>query len=306
MKWSIILNPTAGSGKAAKEWQRTIAPLLEGKGVGYEVFFTEAAGHATKLVDELIGRGKLYIAAVGGDGTFHEVVNGIMQQESVPSDKVIFAPIPMGTGNDWARSLGISTSISSSIERLQKGTPFVQDVGKVSFYNAIGGKDSRYFMNVAGAGFDAFVAQQMGTAPKRFGKATYFWELLKSLFSFQNVAIQLQSDSFQTDTPIFMLNVGIGQYLGSGMKVVPNAVLDDGLFDITFVEKASKWEVMGQLKGLYDGSFVHYHKVKSFQTKHIVIKANEGETLYLQADGEILGSAPLQFELMPKCLQVWL
>ncbi len=304
MKWTIIVNPTAGSGKAKKYWHEQIAPMLEEKGIDFQVNFTEAAGHGSELVVKSIEGGNRHIAAIGGDGTFHEVVNGIMCQEFVPSTAIAFAPIPMGTGNDWVRSLGVSTDVKSIIQRLRNGTFFLQDLGLVTYHNDIGGKEYRYFMNVAGAGFDAFVAKQMGTAPKLLGKASYFWELLKGLFSFQNVFIQLQSDSFQTSTPVFMLNVGIGQYLGSGMKVVPNAVLDDGLFDITFVEKASKWEVIGQLKGLYDGSFINYHKVKSFQTKSIVIEVSKEELLYLQADGELLGQAPLRFEILPKKLKV--
>lgn len=303
MKWTIIVNPTAGSGKAKRYWQQ-LAPILEEKGIDFQVDFTEAAGHGSELVVKSIEEGSRYIAAIGGDGTFHEVVNGIMYQRFVPSVEIIFAPIPMGTGNDWVRSLGISTDMKSIVQRLKNGKLFLQDVGLVTYHDSIGGKEHRYFMNVAGAGFDAFVAKRMGTAPKLLGKASYFWELLKGLFSFQNVPIQLQSDSFQTDTSIFMLNVGIGKYLGSGMKVVPNAVLDDGLFDITFVEKASKWQVMGQLKGLYDGSFINYHKVKSFQTKSIVVESSKEELLYLQADGELLGQAPLRFEILPKKLRV--
>lgn len=304
MNWSIILNPTAGSGKAKKQWHQKIVPLLQQKNIKYQVSFTESANHASFLAEQFIIEGSRHILAIGGDGTFQEVVNGIMNQTVVSSTDVTLAVIPLGTGNDWVRSLEIPNDIEAAIEILaEKGSPFLQDVGWMS-YQKDGVPTKRYFMNVAGAGFDAFVAQRMGKSPKRFGQLTYLWELLKGLFLFQNIPIQLQSPVFEVTTPVFMLNIGIGKYLGSGMKVVPDAVLDDGLFDITFIENASKWEVMGQLKGLYDGSFVEFHKVKSFRTNQIEVNTNDKIPLYLQADGEILGHAPLKFEILEKKLKI--
>ncbi len=303
MSWSIIVNPTAGSGKAKKQWHQKVASLLQQKNISYKVVFTKSIGHASEIVQQLVEQGSRNIAAVGGDGTFHEVVNGIMNQSVVPSIEITFAVIPLGTGNDWIRSLEISNDVEVAIDILQNGTPFLQDVGRVSF-EAGSQAQQRYFMNVAGAGFDAFVAQRMGKSHKRFGQFTYFWELLKGIAVFQNIPIQLQSDDFQAKTPVFMLNVGVGKYLGSGMKVVPNAVLDDGLFDVTFIEKASKLEIIGQLKNLYDGSFIEFHKVKSFRTKQITVNTKGKMPLYLQADGEILGCAPLQFEILSKKLKV--
>lgn len=303
MNWSIIVNPAAKSGKAKKLWHQKVVPLLQKKAIPFDVFFTESEGHAIEITQKLIEEGSRNIAAVGGDGTFHEIVNGIMSQRVVHSTDIVFAVIPMGTGNDWIRSLEIPNDIEAAIEVLQNGTPFLQDMGLVS-YQKQGQTQQRYFMNVAGAGFDAFVAQQMGKAPKRFGALTYFWELLKGLVAFENIPINLQSKDFQANTPIFMLNVGVGKFLGSGMKVVPDALLDDGLFDITFIENPTKLEVAGQLKNLYDGSFINFHKVTSFRTSKISIEASGKIPLYLQADGEILGHAPLQFEILPKRLKV--
>ncbi|MEZ4886740.1 MAG: diacylglycerol kinase family lipid kinase [Chitinophagales bacterium] len=304
MNWSVIINPTAGGGKAEKQWHQKIAPLLQQKNIFHQTAFTQSAGHASKLTQQLIETGSRHILAVGGDGTFHEVANGIMNQTIVASTEITFAVIPVGTGNDWIRSLEIPSELEAAIHILQNGTTFLQDIGLVTFMNQYKEQEHRYFINVAGAGFDGYVAYRMGKSLKRFGQFTYFWELLKGIVSFQNIPIQLQSGSFQSDTPIFMLNVGIGKYLGSGMKVVPNAVLDDGLFDVTFIEKASKMEVLGQLNGLYDGSFIHFHKVKYFQTTQISIEATGKTLLYVQADGELLGFAPLQFEILPKMLKV--
>jgi len=304
MKWSIIINPTAGSGKAKKQWHKKIAPLLQKKGIAYQEVFTESAGHASNLAEELIAAGHRYILAVGGDGTFHEVANGILRQEMVDSTDITFAVIPLGTGNDWVRSLEIAPNIEAAIEVLQNGTPFLQDIGFATYLNLQHQQEQRFFINVAGAGFDAYVAERMGKTFKKYGQLTYLWELLKGILTFQNIDIQLQSPAFEASTPIFLLNVGIGKYLGSGMKVVPDAILDDGLFDITFIENISKMEVVGQLKNLYDGSFVKHPKVKSFRTTHIGMEAKEGQTLYLQADGEFLGLAPLQLEILPKRLKI--
>ncbi len=304
MKWSIIINPTAGSGKAKKQWHQKIAPLLQQKNIAYQEIFTQSAGHASDLTEELIAAGSRHILAVGGDGTFHEVANGILRQKIIPSTEITFAVIPLGTGNDWVRSLEIPSNVEAAIEVLQNGTPFLQDVGFATFLNFQHQEEQRFFINVAGAGFDAYVAERMGKKLKKYGQFTYLWELLKGIFTFQNIDIQLQSPAFEANTPIFMLNVGVGKYLGSGMKVVPDAVLDDGLFDVTFIEKVSKLEVIGQLKNLYDGSFVNYHKVKSFRTTDIEVDAKKRQILYLQADGELLGLAPLQLQLLSKRLKV--
>ena len=149
-KWFAIVNPVAGSGRGLTDWPQ-ISKLLRDHHIVPEYAFTERKYHAIELAVEAVNNGFRKIVVVGGDGTIHEVVNGLFIQKVVPTQDVLLSVIAVGTGNDWIRMFGIPRKYSEAIRAIVEGHSFLQDVGKISYYQS-SYKQTRYMANVAGVG----------------------------------------------------------------------------------------------------------------------------------------------------------
>ena len=157
--WQIIANPAAGGGKMARRWPE-IERCLQELGIAYSVQFTEKRGHAARLLEDALLKSRRHILGIGGDGTNHEIANGILSQNIAPSTDVFYALLPSGTGNDWARMHGISTGIRTRLQALLEPKTVLQDAGLVQYVRD-GKPASRYFVNVAGLAYDAFIAKKV-------------------------------------------------------------------------------------------------------------------------------------------------
>ena len=157
-KWFAIVNPVAGSGRGLTDWPQ-ISKLLRDHHIVPEYAFTERKYHAIELAVEAVNNGFRKIIVVGGDGTIHEVVNGLFIQKVVPTQDVLLSVIAVGTGNDWIRMFGIPRKYSEAIRAIVEGHSFLQDVGKISYYQS-SYKQTRYMANVAGVGFGAAVKRR--------------------------------------------------------------------------------------------------------------------------------------------------
>jgi len=153
--WIVIVNPKAGSGRGLKDWP-IISNQMYNSNLKFTCLFTEHKYHAIELTVKAINDGFRNIVAIGGDGTIHEVVNGIFIQKAVPTTEICLAVIPAGTGNDWIRMFGISKTYSEAVQSLVEKRTVLQDVGKVSYYET-SVQHTRYMANVAGLGYDAVV-----------------------------------------------------------------------------------------------------------------------------------------------------
>jgi diacylglycerol kinase (ATP) len=302
-KWLIIVNPNAGVKKGTKDWPR-IAMLLNRAGLLHEVVFTGHRDHANTLAVEFIQKGYRNIAVAGGDGTMNEVLNGIFMQDTVPTSEIVLGMIPVGTGNDWCRTFGIPFDYKESIQLLVNKKTFIQDAGKIQYFHENTSR-FRYFMNIAGMGYDAFVAGKTNQSKEKGkgGPLTYLYYVFAGLLQYRFIETVVEIDGsvvFRGD--LFSMNVGICQYNGGGMKQVPMAVPDDGLFDVTLIRKAPKWLVIRHAQKLYDGTHIELPFISTFRGKTIRVRALE--KLFLEADGESLGQSPFTFEILPKSLQV--
>jgi len=297
-KWLVIVNPNAGSRKGARDWPR-ISRLITDAGIDYDAVMTEHRGHAIDLAIAGIKTGFRRIAVVGGDGTLNEVLNGIFLQAEVPTIEFLIGMIPVGTGNDWGRSFSIPFDYKKAISLIRREKISVQDVGRVTYYY----KDKariRYFMNVAGLGYDALVAKKTNILKEKGkgGPLTYFYFVFASLFQYRFMDAVIEVDGeivFKGE--IFSMNVGICKYNGGGMMQVPFAIPDDGLMDVTLIRKAPKYMVIRHARKLYNGSLVHLPIVQTYRGKQIRIRSTG--SIYLETDGESLGHTPFTFETIP-------
>jgi len=295
----IIVNPKSGSGSGLKRWNKVVMQTLAREKIPYKAVFTAYQNHATHLAIEAIKTGFRHIVAMGGDGTLHEVMNGILQQTTVSPTDVTLSIIPVGTGNDWIKTLNIPLQIAGAIDIIKNGKTYIQDIGVATYYEAEQQK-KRYFLNVGGTGFDAFVAKKIeySKAPVKI----YLLELLKGLTSYHNTPVSIKSKERALQTSVFTVNVSICKYFGSGMLIAPEAVPNDGWLDVTLIKNISKLGVFMELRNLYNGAFVNNPHIETFRTKSISVESTKD--IYLQLDGELLGHGPIDFNIIPNALKV--
>jgi len=303
-KYLVIANPNAGGGKVKKDWP-IIEQILKEKIQDYELLFTEYRHHAIKLVSQKISEQAFRkIISIGGDGTVNEVVNGIFLQNKIPTKDIVLGVVMVGTGNDWGKMFDIPSDYSAAISLIPKGKTFIQDVGQVSYY--IGQEEStRYFINCAGLGFDALVTETTNNSKDQGNSSTlsYFKSLISSLIKYKPVDVKVHIDNREIlDGKLFTLSLGIGKYTGGGMQQNPNAVADDGLFDLMLVDKIAKTKLVRKIKKLYDGSINDIKEVQSYRINNMRVESDY--KLMLEVDGESLGHAPFTFGLIPESLQV--
>ena len=301
--WMVIVNPKAGSGRGLSDWP-VISNQMNRAGILFTCVFTEHKYHAVELAVKALRDGYRRLVAVGGDGTVHEVVNGIFHQKEVAPSEVTLSVIPTGTGNDWVRMFGIPHTYNEAVQAMAEYRTVLQDIGKVSFVETRV-PQVRYMANVSGLGFDAKVSREFNRLRDegRMGKRLYLRTIFKLLLGYRATHFKVFVDEkLFFDGKVFSATVGIGKYNGGGMIQMPYAEVTDGLMDLTLICKASKIWMLRHFKHLFDGKIYQYPKVKHAQGKTIRIETFPSGPI--EIDGEALGYAPFSFEVLPRSLQV--
>lgn len=299
--WYAVVNPVANSERGYKRWMEIEKRLFE-MDVDFVCRFTDDKGDGITYTREAIEKGYRKILAVGGDGTINEVVNGILTQSAIAPQEVTVGMISIGTGNDWIKTMGLPKDGEAATELIARGIRTrTIDAGK-AVYQLGGEQHTRYFINVAGMAYDAFVTKD-ATENKVFkGAVQYQLSVLKGLTRYQKTNVKLQADDYTYEGKLFCLNVGICNYAGGGMKVVPEAVPDDGLFHVTVMKDLTKLDVVLNTPKLFNGTFISHPKVDSVPAKHVTVESDT--PIFLEVEGEVLGHSPFEFELIPACIQV--
>ncbi|WP_374722413.1 diacylglycerol/lipid kinase family protein [Peribacillus tepidiphilus] len=293
--YCFIVNKVSGNGRALKIWYQ-IEQKLQEKNVNYSVRFTEKPKHATLLVQELIHKEKVtLIVAVGGDGTVHEVINGLV------GTNIPLGIIPAGSGNDFSRGLGIPFNHEKALERILSGKPKMIDIGSVN---------STYFCTVAGIGFDGEVAQNTNISIHkkllnfvRMGQISYIISALSVLFRYKPKDISLMIDKKLYKIPkVWLIAVANLPFYGGGLVICPKAESNDGLFDICIVQGMSKWEFLRTFPLVYKGNHISSPSIKIIKGKELEIESST--PLLLHGDGEVIGQTPARIKMKPSAIYV--
>ena len=300
--WLVIVNPQASNGRVGREWpawKSRLATLIP----NMEVRISTERGSATALIEEGVQAGLRYILAVGGDGIAHQVINGIMQQRTVPSTALTFALLPVGTGNDWIKTHQIPRQWEDWSSYFQKAVTRQQNLGKI-IYQDKNGQAQRYFLNVAGLAYDAFVVQFTNEKTTRLpGKLFYFWATFRCLFQYRPQQGKLSFNEQEVVPPFYTINLGIGTYSGGGMQLVPHAEAAAKYMALTYVGKVSRLAVLLNSFRFYKGRIAHYSKASLHHTTQITVSPLAGEEILVEADGEFLGSSPTTITMEPLALK---
>lgn len=302
-KWLVIVNLAAGGGKSGRDWDH-IAGLLSKHGFDYDAEYTTRRLHAMVIARNKIHEGYKRIIVVGGDGTMNEVINGVFAQKSIPTTEIMLGMITVGTGNDWARMFDIPTEYEAAIETIKQQKTFVQDAGLVT-YQRKNQTWNRYFINIAGMGFGAKVVAKSNKMKDK-GKSNpslYLMNIFTSLLKYRSIRASIHIDGESIDRKVFSLNVGIGKYNGGGMIQLPDAIADDGLYNITLIKKMGRLRVIASMKMLYNGKIASHRKVETYTARSVSIDSQRRQ-LYLETDGETLGHSPMEFQIIPRSVKV--
>jgi diacylglycerol kinase (ATP) len=296
----VIVNPAAGANSTRRKWPG-IHSRLKSLGMSFDYQFTEGRGHGIELARAAASDGYRYLVAVGGDGTVHEVANGILQVNN--SRETALGVVCTGTGSDLSRSIGIPHDYNLACSSLTSSQRLVVDVGSVE-YKINGQSRQRYFVNSAGIGIDAAVVEATERLPKYFGGTIpYLVGLVRSFIGYRNKRVTFRiGDRPVEQARILSMVIANGRYFGGGMHIAPKAKLDDNLLDIVVIGNFSKLELIKNLSKVYKGTHLSHPKIRLEKDTRITIESSQ--KFLLHADGELLGEGPVSFSLLPGALSL--
>jgi len=265
---------------------------------GFEVRFTEWAGHAVELAREAAAAGCELVVAAGGDGTVNEVVNGLAEA----LDRTRLGILSLGTGKDLIKTLGIPAELPQAVRVLAEGAVRRIDIGRATFIDRSGRQAQRLFVNVGDVGFSGAVVERVNRSSKALGGfLSYLGGLVTTLLTYSNKLVHITIDGRVEEIGVVnAVVVANGQYFGGGMWVAPTAQVDDGLFDIAVIGDVGKVEVIGNVPKLYRGTLASHPKVRYFRGRNVTVTS--GDEVLLDLDGEQPGRAPVTFQLLPQAL----
>lgn len=290
MKYKIIVNPAAGRGSVKEKLHQLINILNEEK-LNYDIVQTEKAGHGTELAAQAHREGYKGVIAVGGDGTVHEVLNGIIKADA---EDMPLGIIPLGTGNDLARTLQVPFDLREAVRTIKGGCRTAIDIGEDC---------DGYFSIILGIGFPADVMHHTNTVQNAIkGPLAIFLSVYKVLSKLRPYKIKMKLDSATIEEEvmgIFILNT---RFTGGGMQIVPTAAYNDGLLDIMVLKKMSRLDVILTIPKVYKGKHLNHPKVSFYRSQTIEIESTE--PMRKTFDGNVYGLTPLRTKIMPRRLSV--
>lgn len=296
--WYTIINPTSGNGRISKNLDHLRSLFLKFD-IPVVFVLTEFKHQEEKLVQEGIVKGYTKFICVGGDGTLHHMVNGIMNQKFIKTNKIKLAVIPVGTGNDWVKTYRIPKNFERAVQIIKYENSIYQDIGLIKF---ISNKKSIYFNNVAGIGFDAFVVEKISSF-KKLGSIAYLFGSLISFYSYKKSRLQIRSDNISEKSKIFMLSIGLCKFSGGGMQLTDYKNKIDGFFDITLIRNIKLYKILLHLPKLYNGKIDDLKEVSTFHEKSLKIISKDTKYPFIQADGELLGIGDIELDLIPNAIK---
>jgi YegS/Rv2252/BmrU family lipid kinase len=294
----VILNPVAGRGYGASV-EPELRQLLATEGLDFDLVQTEGPWHAAELAAQAVSDGFAIVVAAGGDGTTHEVVNGLMAAS--PEGVVgTLGVIPVGSGSDFANNVGVPPGLPEACHRLAHGKTRVVDVGRVT----VPGQPPRYFDNTVNVGFGGIVTREARKVKRLRGMALYLPVVLKTIFLAQNPRVTVEYDGQELVLPAVMVCVANGPREGGGFFCAPNAQPDDGLLDLCIVREISRVAMLGLVPHFMKGTHVDREPVTMGRAQQVTISSPDD--LVAHVDGEMLctDAHRIQFELLPGRLRV--
>lgn len=303
-KTKVIVNPASNRGRTRKRWGE-IRDGLKSFLREFKFEFTETPQHATAIAREAIKDGADLVIGVGGDGTMNEIANGFFEDRRIINPEAALAVVPSGTGCDLVRSLNIPPGLKGALRVITDAPAVRMDVGRVRFRTNAGGEETRLFLNIADFGIGGEVVREVTDRRLQRKASSYVRCLVTTMARYKNKRVRVRVDGRDLPDGEYLIGaVANGRVFGKGMKVAPDARLDDGLFDSVLIRGFRFFEFCRHGWKLMNGSHVRHPKVTVVRGRTVEAWPGEGEDVLLELDGDQLGRLPATFEVMPRNLLV--
>jgi diacylglycerol kinase (ATP) len=304
----IIVNPSSAAGATGEAWPGVASVVRQHFGP-FEVTFTRRGGEAVEIAEREARAGRRLVIACGGDGTINEVANGILRAES----EAELGLLPSGTGGDFRRTLDIPQRTADAAKALREGETRVMDAGRVTFVNEGGDAESRFFVNVASFGMGGDVIKRVksreglpaGAARLLGGRLSFAAAALQAAVTFEKPLVRVSLDGgAEARMNVANFCIANARYFGGGMKIAPNAKVDDGRFDVVAVGDVSALTMLANSYRLYLGTHLGMQEVRHALARRVRAESADGSVVKLEVDGELAGRLPAEFEILPGALRV--
>jgi YegS/Rv2252/BmrU family lipid kinase len=291
----IVVNPRAGRGKTMDVVRRELAATQ----LDADVVPTEHPGHGSELARKARADGVRLVIAAGGDGTVHEVVNGLLS-DGVAANVPQLGVLPLGSGCDYAKTFGVSQDPGAALAQIITSSPRPVDAAELTYTDGDATR-TRFFCNIAEVGIGGSTVARAARLPRVLGPAMYGLAFLLTLPRFVQLNAKIRFDERTYEGPLTDLVIAIGRVFGGGMEVAPTADPSDGLFDVQ-VHFGTKVDYVRGLPKVYKGRHLPHPRILEGRAAEIVVDC-EPDGL-IEADGEVLGRTPATFRMLPGALQL--
>jgi diacylglycerol kinase (ATP) len=289
---TFLRNPTSGRGSGRRDWPR-VESLIQTYRSYWDVSIVKTQpGSIACQVQEALDHGAERVVACGGDGTIMQVAS-LMAGKDVP-----LAFLPLGTGNDLCRTLGFAGNLPLAVKTAFEGEARRIDMGRWRCQGCEGA-----FVNVAGTGFDAVVAERINQGYRYMrGTSAYLAAVLSQIVSYRPAQCRIHIDGTTIDTTVMLCAVANAKTYGGGMQIAPQAELSDGLLDVVIVEGVGVTEFLRAFPRVFKGTHLSHPKIKVLRGSSVSIESDQ--PLPVLADGENIGQTPVHFHVEPSVLTI--
>lgn len=292
------MNPASANGSTRKAWPGIVRRAARA-GLPGDAWVSSRPGEIGEFAERAAREGAELVVVIGGDGTINEAVNGLVCVDEPPE----LAVIARGTGDDFVRTHGIPTSVERAIEVARTGSARAVDAGRVAYRNRDGSQGTHHFANVGSVGMSGAVARRANSTSKALGgRLTFFYALTREFLVWRNTQVSVEVGAETRHGRMHDVVVANGGYHGGAMKLAPDARPDDGVFDVVLIGDVSKLDFLTTAPKLYSGRHIGHPKVEVLRGARVDVDASV--PLPLETDGEVLGTTPARFEIVPRAYRV--
>lgn len=298
----VVVNPASGGGRTGRDWPAAAA-ALRGAGLRFDEVRTAAPGDATRLARQAVEEGREVVVAAGGDGTINEVVNGFFAGGERIASASRLGLVPMGTGGDLRRTLGVSRDAAEAARVLTAGRVRRLDAGRITCTGPDGAPVVRHFLNIADAGIGGDVADLVNAGFKVInGEVTFSVAAALTLLRYRNPHLHVVADGEERDLVAQQVVLANCRFYGGGMEIAPMAAPDDGLLDLLIVGDVGRLEATRLMGKVRHGAHLPHPKLEHRLVRRVEVSSPR--RVGVDADGERPGSLPAIFEVLPGALEV--